>query len=213
MLWRHLYFWRRRLGHPLAVTTQSWALHNYRAISMCWDSCQVTALQVSVIYFFPGLWGKCSHQAHFTDQGIEVQSVNQLGGAGLTLELRTGPWMLRWNAVSPPSSLYLLRAMAIGGVACSLHRTGREAELSRKTNLSSACQAAYLGEERGAFWVPGGLGASPNWTGDLALLLVSKLFSLLEPQISHPSNGVITSRLWWRLSGMRSYLCAVTGTA
>lgn len=123
--------------------------------------------------------------------------------AGLGPQLRTGLWMLHWSGVSPPLSLYLLkkggagselrqgRAMGMGCTASAPHRPGQGAELGRNISLSPACRAVHLGAA--APWGSGRPGSSPIWAGDLALLLVCKLCSLLEPEISHPANGVITS--------------------
>lgn len=126
---------------------------------------------------------------------MDTQAVNLLGGgrAGPGAQNRALDAVLEWSLLSFVSLPGQGHDHWLGSLFTVLNWPRGPAEAENQPLLCLPCCAPW---RRGAFWVPGGLGASPIWTGDLALLLVSKLFSLLEPQISHPSNGVIASRQW-----------------
>lgn len=178
---------------------------------MCWDPCQVSTLQVSVIYFSqlcdasanntrPILQMRGLRLSEFTCSRLPCWEV-----AGLRMQLRTGLWTPCWSGVSSPLPLSLLRKGRLWiptgqGHDNWLHSfftaQNRPRGCAEAENQPVLCWPRCAPWRRGTFWVPGGLGACAIWTGDLALLLVSKSFSFLEPQISHPANGVITSTGW-----------------
>lgn len=171
------------------------SLLNCRAASKCWELCQARAAEASVIYFF---------------QPRDVNTNNRptLQMRRLRLSKRTCSRLPSWE----DTERGLASALEVRAGAASPWLTGvggfgfRQASGDWSRSLSTAqswprgrAKAEHPSRaswRRGAFWAPDGPGTRPIRTGNLALLLVSKLFRLVGPQISHPSNGIMPSGRW-----------------